>query len=77
MTEGEVGIHLANGHPGVADRHFRIRPEEEKLILEDLSGGAMVVNDEPFEGRRELGVGDRIRIGSPETEFLLIAVEGH
>ncbi len=76
LKGGEAGIGLSDGHPGVAAHHFRLRREAEKLILEDLSGGAMAVNDEPFEGRREVGIGDRIRIGQPGTEFLLISVEG-
>ena len=70
----EHGIHLQNSMPGIADRHFRIRPVEGEIVLEDLSGGSTVLNDQPFEGRRELAVGDRVRIGSPATEFLLISV---
>ncbi len=75
LADDDPGIRLNDGHPGVAPRHFRIRRDAGKLILEDLSGGAMILNDEPFEGRREVGIGDRIRIGSPGTEFVLISVE--
>lgn len=74
LADAQAGIRIDDGHPGVAARHFRLRPDSGKLILEDLSGGATQVNDEPFEGRREVGIGDRIRIGQPGTEFLLINV---
>ena len=44
------------------------------MLLEDLSDGATVVNDEVTTEPCEVTVGDRIRIGSPGAEFLLIAL---
>ncbi len=58
---------------GVADRHFRLRPDAAGWLLEDLSGGATQINGQSLEGRRAVRVGDRIGIGSPVQEFVLIA----
>ena len=38
--------------------------------------GHTVVNDEPVSHSMPVAAGDRIRIGDPGTEFMLIAVEG-
>ena len=57
----QKGIERVGGSARISSDPAEIR-EAEKLILEDLSGGAMALNDEPFEGRREVGIGDRIRI---------------
>ncbi|MEM9530741.1 MAG: FHA domain-containing protein [Pseudomonadota bacterium] len=72
-ASGGAGISLNGQPPGVAERHFRLRDEDGEWIVEDLSGGATEVNGEAFEGRRTVTVGDRIRIGRPAQEFLLIA----
>ena len=71
--DGRNGLALRRQLPGIADRHFRLRGLDGNWVLEDLSGGATQVNDEVLEGRREVAAGDRIRIGSPAVEFLLIA----
>ncbi|MDJ0656841.1 MAG: FHA domain-containing protein [Xanthomonadales bacterium] len=77
LGQDQQGIHLAASMPGIAGRHFRLRRQDGELVLEDLSGGATVLNEKPLEGRREVAIGDRIRIGSPGTEFMLISVAEH
>lgn len=71
---GVAGLALAQQQPGVSERHFRLRQVDRQWVLEDLSGGATTINDEILEGRREVNVGDRVRIGDPAVEFTLIAV---
>ncbi|MFK7956182.1 MAG: FHA domain-containing protein [Lysobacterales bacterium] len=75
--EFSVGASVAEGRGlslgGSAGQNFRLRGEDEGWLLEDLSGGATSVNGERLEGRRRVVAGDRIRIGSPTQEFVLIA----
>ncbi|MEM6937414.1 MAG: FHA domain-containing protein [Pseudomonadota bacterium] len=65
------GLKLAGG--GVGDRHFRLRQEGSGWLLEDLSGGATRINGEALEGRRPVAAGDRIQLGNPAQELILIA----
>jgi pSer/pThr/pTyr-binding forkhead associated (FHA) protein len=44
-------------------------------VVEDHSSGETFVNDERVAGRAVLRVGDRLRLGSPGVELLLIATE--
>ena len=70
-VDQDDGLKLAGD--GVADRHFRLRQEGGGWLLEDLSGGATRINGETLEGRRPAGAGDRIEIGSPTQELVLIS----
>ncbi len=75
--EFNVGASVAAGQGlslgGSAGQNFRLRREDGGWVLEDLSGGATSVNGERLEGRRKVSAGDRIRIGAPAQEFVLIA----
>jgi pSer/pThr/pTyr-binding forkhead associated (FHA) protein len=44
-------------------------------VVEDLSTWGTYVNGERISGRAVLAVGDRIRVGSPGLEILLVAAE--
>jgi len=43
------------------------------IVLEDLSTWGTFVNDERVEGKAVVVAGDRVRLGSPGIELLLVA----
>ena len=48
----------------VSRRHARISPSSGSVVVEDLgSRNGSFVNEQPIDGPREIGPGDRVRIG--------------
>jgi len=48
----------------VSRRHARLTPSNGKVVVEDLgSRNGCFVNEQPIDGPREVGPGDRVRIG--------------
>jgi hypothetical protein len=74
-TDPQSGVRLDPHLPGVAGEHFRLLRDGDRVLLEDLSEGNTAINDELVSQTVAVAAGDRIRVGSPGTEFLLIAVE--
>jgi Inner membrane component of T3SS, cytoplasmic domain len=63
-----LGLTLRDAH--VAERHARITPSGDALVVEDLgSENGTYVNEQPIHGPRVLLPGDRIRVGLTVLEL--------
>jgi hypothetical protein len=60
---------------GISRAHCRLLVSAGAVVVEDLSTWGTYVNGERVAGRAVLAVGDRIRVGSPGLELLLVAAE--
>jgi hypothetical protein len=69
-------LRLEGETAGISRAHCRIFVSAGAALVEDLSTWGTYVNGERVSGRAVLAVGDRIRVGSPGLELLLIAAEG-
>jgi hypothetical protein len=68
-------LRLEGETAGISRAHCRLFESAERSLVEDLSTWGTYVNGERVSGRAVLAVGDRIRVGSPGLELLLIAAE--
>jgi hypothetical protein len=68
-------LRLEGETAGISRAHCRIFESAGSAVVEDLSTWGTYVNGERVSGRAVLAVGDRIRVGSPGLELLLIAAE--
>jgi hypothetical protein len=73
--QGARGFRLAGETAGVSRAHCRLFEVGGEVVVEDLSTYGTFVNGEPVAGRAVLVPGDRVRVGSPGQELLIIAVE--
>jgi hypothetical protein len=69
-------LRLEGETAGISRAHCRVFESAGSAVVEDLSTWGTYVNGERVSGRAVLAVGDRIRVGSPGLELLLIAAEG-
>jgi hypothetical protein len=60
---------------GISRAHCRLFVSAGSAVVEDLSTWGTYVNGERVSGRAVLAAGDRIRVGSPGLELLLVAAE--
>jgi len=60
---------------GVSRHHCTLRTSNGDVAVEDHAGGDTFVNGERVGDRAPLRAGDRLRLGSPGLELLLVAVE--
>ncbi len=75
--EGARGLRLSGETAGVSRAHCRLFEAGGTVVLEDLSSWGTFVNGERVAGRAVVEAGDRIRVGSPGLELLLVvAAEG-
>jgi pSer/pThr/pTyr-binding forkhead associated (FHA) protein len=58
---------------GISRAHCRVFEDGGVVVLEDLSTWGTFVNGERVGGRAVVEAGDRIRLGSPGIELLLVA----
>jgi len=68
-------LRLEGETAGVSRAHCRLFESAGSALVEDLSTWGTYVNGERVPGRAVLAAGDRIRVGSPGLELLLIAAE--
>ena len=61
---------------GVSRSHCRVFESAGQAVVEDLSSWGTFVNGERVAGRAVLAAGDRVRVGSPGIELVLIASGG-
>ena len=73
--EGSRGLRLAGETAGVSRAHCRFFGVGGEVVLEDLSTYGTFVNGEQIVGRAVVFSGDRVRVGSPGQELVLIATE--
>jgi hypothetical protein len=68
-------LRLEGETDGISRAHCSVFESAGAAVVEDLSTWGTYVNGERVSGRAVLAVGDRIRVGSPGVELLLIAAE--
>jgi hypothetical protein len=70
---GARRLRLEGETAGVSRAHCRLFESAGEAVVEDLSSWGTFVNGERVQGRVVLAAGDRIRVGSPGIELVLIA----
>jgi len=73
---GARRLPLAGETAGVSRSHCRVFESAGQAVVEDLSSWGTFVNGERVAGRAVLAAGDRVRVGSPGIELVLIASGG-
>lgn len=71
---GGEGIALPAGSPGVSARHCELRLLEDGALLTDLSRHGTFVNGSRVGTETRLAPGDRVRVGTPGVELLMVRV---
>jgi hypothetical protein len=66
-------VRLEGETAGVSRTHCRFFESAGQALVEDLSTWGTFVNGERVAGRAVLSAGDRVRVGSPGIELVLIA----
>jgi hypothetical protein len=69
------GLRLEGETAGISRAHCRLFEAEGEIVLEDVSTYGTFVNGERVVGRVVVNPGDRVRVGSPGRELLVIAAE--
>jgi pSer/pThr/pTyr-binding forkhead associated (FHA) protein len=69
------GLRVEGDTAGVSRAHCRLFESAGEVVIEDLSTWGTYVNGERVAGRAVLATGDRIRMGSPGVELLLITAQ--
>jgi hypothetical protein len=70
---GARRLPLGGETAGVSRSHCRFFESAGQAVIEDLSSWGTFVNGERVAGRAVLAAGDRVRVGSPGIELVLIA----
>jgi hypothetical protein len=73
--EDARSLRLDGETAGISRAHCRLFESGGEVVLEDLSSYGTFVNGEAIVGRVVVLPGDRVRLGSPGQELLLIAAE--
>jgi pSer/pThr/pTyr-binding forkhead associated (FHA) protein len=60
--------------PGLSRRHCSLFRSGGSVMVEDHSSYGTYLNGRRVEGRAAASIGDRLRLGSPGVELMLIAV---
>ena len=68
------GFSLAGALQGVSRRHCSVFRNGDGVVVEDHSSYGTFVNGARVQGRTTLATGDRLRLGTPGEELLLITV---
>jgi hypothetical protein len=71
---GTRGFNLAGALQGVSRRHCSIYRNGAGVVVEDHSSYGTFVNGARVQGQATLAAGDRVRLGTPGEELLLITV---
>lgn len=74
---GVYGLRLEGELHGVSREHCSIRLEPQGAVLKDLSRYGTYLNGRRLDAEAYLRAGDRVRIGTPGVELLLIQAVGH
>jgi pSer/pThr/pTyr-binding forkhead associated (FHA) protein len=74
-SEEGRGLDVGGGPmPGLSRRHCAVFCSGGSVMVEDHSSYGTYLNGRRLEGTSEVRIGDRIRLGSPGVELMLIAV---
>ncbi len=76
-SAGSYGLRLEGELHGVSREHCSVRLDPQGAVLKDLSRYGTYLNGRLMDGEAYLCAGDRVRIGTPGVELLLIQAVGH
>jgi pSer/pThr/pTyr-binding forkhead associated (FHA) protein len=68
------GLNLTGKTAGISRSHCSIYRSSGRTVVEDHSTHGSYLNGQRVEGKADLVVGDRLRLGSPGIELLLVLV---
>lgn len=68
------GIELTGSTAGISRNHCSVYRSRGSVVVEDHSTYGTFVNGRQIKGTAEVAIGDRLRLGSPGQELLLIEV---
>ena len=74
---GSYGLRLDGELRGVSREHCSVRLDPQGAVVQDLSRYGTYLNGQRLDGEVYLRPGDRVRIGTPGVELLLIRAVGH
>lgn len=74
VSSSDRRLDVGGPTPGLSRRHCVVRRRGDTVIVEDHSTYGTYLNGRRVDDWHELGCGDRLQIGSPGVELLLIAV---
>jgi hypothetical protein len=72
--DGARGLKLDGSVTGVSRIHCTVRARGDRVVVEDHSTHGSFLNGQRVEGSASVVRGDRLRVGSPGTEFQFITV---
>ena len=75
IPAGQKGIELRGQVDGISRSHLTIRREGDRVVVVDHSTYGSFLNGQRIDGQQTLALGDRLRVGSPGLELVLIRVE--
>ena len=73
-SDAGATITIDPGIKNIQQRHLQLRRDEQRVVLINAPDAQTRLNRHPVEKPMELGIGDRIAIGDPESELLLITI---
>jgi len=76
VSAGERGLRVGGETAGVSRVHCRVYRSGDRVLVEDRSRYGTLLNGARIEGSAPARRGDRITIGSPGVELLLIDLAG-
>ena len=73
-SQKENFLLISSNITGISRNHCTVIMKNDRCILNDLSRYGTYLNDQRVEGSSILNTGDKIRIGSPGIEMMLITL---
>ena len=74
IPEGNRGLVLTGDTAGISRSHCSVFRSQGRVLVEDHSSHGSFLNGQRIDGRAELSVGDRLRVGAPGIELESIVV---
>jgi len=75
IPDGSRGLTLSGETAGISRYHCSLYRSDDRVLVEDHSKFGSFVNGKRFDDKAAVSVGDRLRLGTPGVELLLIEVE--
>ncbi len=76
QTTDQHHLAIDDGVTGIKPVHCRLLCDSGQVFLDNEGGGPVRLNGKLLGERAAVGVGDKISLGNPETELLLISIAG-
>jgi len=73
---GNGHLTIADGGSGIDPVHCRLLIDSGRVYLDNEGGGVVRLNGKLLSERCVVGVGDKVSLGNPQTDLLLISIAG-